>query len=133
MWWILILAIIAWSLFRFFSDSSKQKEKMEKIGGVKEKYSTLVNYFLSGDSKCRIIQETSVFIRMGVSGLDGHTLFDIYQTFGTVTIHYRVDSRAFGKHKLEWQFDENMNQITMLEKINADIEELNLKIMSKFL
>lgn len=132
MWWTLIIAIIAWGLYRFFSDYSKQKEKMEKIGGVKKKYSTLINTILSGDSKCRIIQETSTFIRIGVSGISGSTLFDIAQTFGTVTIQYRVDSTVFGKNKLEWVFDENMNQVTMLEKINTDIEELTLKTMSKF-
>ena len=132
MWRTIIIAIIAWNLFRFFSDFSKQKEKMEKIGGVKKKYSTLINTILSGDSKCRIIQETSTFIRIGVSGISGSTLFDITQTFGTVTIQYKVDSTVFGKNKLEWVFDENMNQVTMLEKINADIEELTLKIISKF-
>ena len=90
MWWIIIIAIVIVVLIKFIRDSNKQANAVAKQGGMKIKYRTLINYILSSDPKCRIIQETATFISVGVSGISGSTVFFIQQTFGSVTIQYKV-------------------------------------------
>ena len=133
MWYLIISIGIAWMLIRFFSDVNKQKVNVKKQGGMRVKYRILINRILSCSSDVKIMQETSVSILIGVSGISGSTGFDITQTFETVTIQYRAKSSVFGNHKLEWRFNSNMDQNLMYEKIHEDMEEHNLKIISKFI
>ena len=56
MWWI-IIAIIAFVAFKFILDSKAQSNAVAKQGGMRKKYSILVDYFLTGNENCRIIQE----------------------------------------------------------------------------
>lgn len=132
MWWIIIIAIVIVVLIKFIRDSNKQANAVAKQGGMKIKYRTLINYILSSDPKCRIIQETATFISVGVSGISGSTVFFIQQTFGSVTIQYKVKSQVFGNHQLEWKFDEFIDQEKMIEKITHDIDVYNNNMIQKF-
>ena len=62
--WIFIIAIILYIMFRFFRDLEKQKRKIAIEGGMRIKYSTLVNYMLSGhqnfNSKSTLIKRVSL-------------------------------------------------------------------------
>ena len=60
------------------------------------------------------------------------TYFDIVQTFGTVSIKWRSTSIVMGNHKLEWQFDEFMDQEKMIDKINHDIEVYMTNVLQKY-
>lgn len=122
MWWIIVLAVAAWILIKFFSDWDKQGEHVKQEGGMRTKYRTLVDYALSGSDKSHIVQETNTFIRVGASSAGGSTFFDISQTFGKVTIQWLSKSMLLGNDKLEWEFGEYDDQEKMVEKINHDIE-----------
>lgn len=122
MWWIVLLAVIAWILIKFFSDWNKQGEHVKQEGGMRTKYKTLVDYVLSGRNDCHIVQETATFIRVGSSSAGGSTFFDISQTFGKVTIQWISKSVLLGNDKLEWEFGEYDDQKEMIKKINHDIE-----------
>lgn len=133
MWWMVIIAAIVFMVIKFVYDSNKQADAVAKQGGMRVKYATLINYLLSSDPKCRIIQETSTFISVGVSGISGSTAFFIQQTFGTVTIQYKVKSQVFGNHQLEWRFNEFTAQEKMIEKITNDINIYNNNMMQRFM
>ena len=132
MWWI-ILVIIAIVLIKFAHDYSKQAQTVSKQGGMRVKYKTLVNYFLAGDPDSKIIQETPTFISVGVSSISGSTTFFITHSFGWVNIQYRLNSRVFGNHKLEWEFDEFGDQNKMIEKIEHDISIYNKNMLQKYM
>lgn len=132
MWLVIIAVIVTIIVFKFVNDSNKQANAVAKQGGMRIKYRTLINYILSSDPKCRIIQETSTFISVGVSGISGSTVFLIQQTYGTVTIQYKVKSHVFGNHQLEWRFDEFEDQEKMIDKITHDINIYNSNIMQNF-
>ena len=132
MWWIIIIAIVVIIAIKFANDSNKQADAVAKQGGMRVKYRILINYILSSDPKCRIIQETATFISVGVSGISGSTVFFIQQTFGFVTIQYKVKSQVFGNHQIEWKFDEFADQEKMIEKITHDIDVYNNNIIQKF-
>lgn len=46
---------------------------------------------------------------------------------------WRVESPIFGKHKLNWKFDEFMDQQKMIEKIENDLEIYQSNIMQKYM
>ena len=131
MWWI-IIAIIAFVAFKFILDSKAQSNAVAKQGGMRKKYSILVDYFLTGNENCRIIQENSTFIRAGAANPAASTYFDIAQTYGTVTIQWISKSIPLGNHKLEWQFNEFADQYEMIRQIEHDVKIYMSNVLSKF-
>ncbi len=121
--WIFIIAIILYIMFRFFRDLEKQKRKIAIEGGMRIKYSTLVNYMLSGHQNCKVHQESADSILVGAVSYGGQTSFELIQTFGSITITWRSESPLFGKHKLEWQFPEYTNQEKIINQINSELED----------
>lgn len=131
MWWI-IIAIIAFVAFKFISDSIAQSNAVAKQGGMRKKYSILVDYFLAGNENCRIVQENSTFIRVGAANPAASTYFDITQTYGTVTIQWISKSILIGNHKLEWRFNEFADQYEMIRQIEHDVKIYMSNVLSKF-
>ncbi len=132
MWWIVLIAIVAYVIIKFAIDSNKQADAVIKQGGMRKKYKTLVDNLLSGHPQARIVQETATFLNIGVSNMGGTTSFFITQTFGTVTVEWKINSPLFGKHKLEWTFDEFLDQDKMIEKIENDVGKYTMNIMQNF-
>ncbi len=131
MWWF-IIAIVAFIAFKFILDSNAQSNAVAKQGGMRKKYSVLVDHFLAGNEHCRIVQENSTFIRVGAANPVASTYFDIAQTYGTVTIQWISKSIPLGNHKLEWQFNEFEDQHQMIRKIEHDVEVYMGNVLSKF-
>ena len=131
MWWF-IIAIVAFIAFKFILDSNAQSNAVAKQGGMRKKYSVLVDNFLAGHEHCRIVQENSTFIRLGVASPAASTYFDIIQTYGTVTIQWISKSIPLGNHKLEWRFNEFEDQHQMIRKLNHDVEVYMENVLSKF-
>lgn len=131
MWWF-IIAIVAFIAFKFILDSNAQSNAVAKQGGMRKKYSVLVDHFLAGNEHCRIVQENSTFIRVGAANPAASTYFDIAQTYGTVTIQWISKSIPLGNHKLEWQFNEFEDQHQMIRKIEHDVGVYMGNVLSKF-
>lgn len=131
MWWF-IIAIVAFIAFKFILGSNAQSNAVAKQGGMRKKYSVLVDHFLAGNEHCRIVQENSTFIRVGAANPAASTYFDIAQTYGTVTIQWISKSIPLGNHKLEWQFNEFEDQHQMIRKIEHDVEVYMGNVLSKF-
>ena len=97
-----------------------------------KKYHTIVEYALAGHEHSHIVREDGTSITVGCGSPGGSTYIDIVQTFGTVTIRWRSTSVLVGNHKLEWQFDEFMDQDRMVQKIEHDIEVYMTNVFQKF-
>lgn len=133
MWIIIILAIVVVIILaKFFSDKNRQADKIAKEGGMRRKYKTLVEHFLSGDTRAQVFRETSDSITVGLSNMGGTTLFVLTQTFGQITVQWKIDSPIFGKHKLEWDFPEYGDQHQMIERISNDLLKYQQNMMSNF-
>lgn len=132
MWWIIIISIILFTVIKFAIDNNKQADAVAKQGGMRKKYRTLVDDFLCGHKQSHIVQENSTSITIGCGSAGGSTYFEIIQTFGTVTIIWRSSSVLMGNHKLEWEFNEFMDQEKMIEKIHHDIETYMINVIQKF-
>lgn len=132
MWWIIII-VIAFIVIKFALDANKQADSVIKQGGMRKKYRVLIDNLLSGNENSKIFSETTTFVSLGVRGLGGSTIFNIQQTFGTVSIKWNAENPIFGRHTLNWSFDEFFDQYKMLDKISNDINTYQSNIMQKFM
>lgn len=128
--WLVLIAIICFVGFKFLRDRKRQNQRVAKEGGMLHKYRVLVQYLLSGHPNTKIFQVTGDSLFLGVSSTGGTTTYDLLQTFGKVTITWKVDSPVYGKHKLEWDFDEYLDQNKMIEKIMNDLKQYQTNVIT---
>ena len=128
--WTLVIIIVIGVLIKFFYDKSQQVQKIVKEGGMQHKYRVLLDLLLSGHSNTKIFQVTADSVLLGVHSSGGTTLYRLLQTFGKVTITWTVDSPIYGKHKLEWTFDEYLDQEKMMDKIMNDLKQYQINVMT---
>jgi hypothetical protein len=123
---IVVVAILAW----FVYDSNRQRIKGIKEDGIKNKYSLLVHYIMSEDSSVRIIRQTSTSIDFSLSNAGGANVFFLTQTFGNLTILWKMHSAIFGEHELEWDFPENLDQKSIIARVDNDLKKYQSNVMS---
>lgn len=128
--WTVIIIVVVFIIGKFLYDRNKQASKITMEGGMRNKYRDLIEFLMSGDSRSKIFQETSDSITLGISNAGGTTLFILTQTFGKVTVQWKVDSPVFGKHKMEWDFQEYGDQEQMAERIANDTGKYQQNMMS---
>lgn len=129
MWITIILVLAVFIIGKFLYDRNQQASKITMEGGMKNKYRDLIGLLMSGDSRSKIFEETSDSISFGISNMGGTTLFMLLQTFGKVTIQWKVDSPVFGKHKMEWEFPEYLDPEKMAERISNDTGKYQQNMM----
>lgn len=121
--WTFIIVIGVLIIGKFLFDTARQSSKIKEQGGIRQKYSILINKFLQGHERCRILQSSNTLVSVGVQGPAGSQIYYIYPTYGNVTIRMEMKNNPlWGNMKMEWTFPENMDQNLMIEKINNDIE-----------
>ena len=121
--WAFLIIVVVLIVFKFLYDKNKQSVQIGRQGGMSTKYKTIVAHLMSGHSSAKIFQETSDSMTFGVSSAGGTTIFRLIQTFSKVSITWEMNSPLFGKHKLEWEFPEFMDQDKMHEKIGNDLAQ----------
>lgn len=121
--WTFIIVIVAFIIIKFIYDSVKQSSKVKAEGGIRKKYSFLIDHLLSGHERCRILQDTNTFVSVGIIGPAGSQIYYIYPSYGNVSIRMEIKNNPiFGNMKMEWTFPENMAQEDMIQNINQGIE-----------
>lgn len=124
--WTILIAIIGFIITRFLLDRKKQNEKLIKEGGVRNKYSKLIE-LLEDNSKPTVFQSDLDTYLFGWITPNADSRFRIMQTFGSVTIKWQLVGRVvFETINLskEWKFQETAEQEKMAEIIAADIKEV---------
>jgi hypothetical protein len=119
--WIFIGIIIAFVLIKFLFDSSKQASHVKKQGGMRNKYKVLVDKILAADPQVRIFEERSSFLSLGISNMAGSTVYELYQTYGNLSVKWKVKNSMVGNHSYEWDFNEFTDQKKIYEKIESDL------------
>ncbi len=120
--WTFIIIVVVLIIGKFLFDTAKQSSSIKDQGGIRQKYSILINNFLQGHERSRILQSSNTFVAVGVQGAPGSQIFYVFPTYGKVTIRMEMKNNPlWGNMKMEWVFPENMDQNLMIEKINIDI------------
>lgn len=110
---------------------SRQSAIISGEGGIRKKYSVLIDHILSSHEHCRIFQETNTMLSVGARGAAGSQIYYIYPSYGNVIIKMEVKNNPLiCDTKMEWNFPEGMNQEDMLSNINKDIANKFNSILS---
>ena len=127
---LLLVAII---VIKFLYDTFKQSSDIKAEGGVRRKYSILVNHFLSGDQRCRIFHESNTLVSVGIAGAAGSQIYYISPAYGKVSIRMEIKNNPLlGNKTKEWTFPEDMDQDDMIQKIESDIQEDMKSFINRF-
>lgn len=126
----LIAVVIVFVIGKFLYDKSQQSTEVSKQGGMANKYRELIGYLLGGHQNTRVIKETSDTITVGSVSAGGQTIFNLVQTFGNLTVEWKMESPLFGKHRLEWTFPEYSDQEKMMERLANDLEKYQKNVVS---
>lgn len=144
--WTIIIIIVSIILIRFGIALNKQSSDINKQGGMRKKYSELIEFFYSFNPNMKIIKETSTFIKVegyGVNrslsfqmqpfmyleeyGMKEKMSFDIQHTFNSVIIHMTIKhifrNKEIGdKERLKWEFNTHIiSQENMIGQIAIDM------------
>ena len=124
-----IIIVVLFFIGKFIFDSLNQSKEMKILGGIRKKYSKLVQTLLEADPRAKVIQETDTFMNIGVSGPAGAQSFLLQQTFGYLTIQIVVKNNPLlGDMKIERSFPEGMDQELMMAEL---METQQKEVMSK--
>jgi hypothetical protein len=83
MWIFIILLVVITIIFiSFNSDRQKQIQKIDSEGGMRKKYSILINHLCG--SRGEILRQSGSTIIVGASSIGGTTNFIITAIFGSI-------------------------------------------------
>lgn len=120
--WIIIIAIIAFVIYLSAKGNADLKN-VEKYGGLKNKYKTLIDLIMSRNSFYQLNEINSNNIELTNTGMK----FKLIEMDKKLQITWVWNSFGSGQnHKLLWKFDENEDQKKMYEKLNKDMAVQNL-------
>lgn len=129
--WIGIIAVVL--IGKFLYDLSQQKKELEKDGGVVRKYATLIAFIMAVSERNRMHDVRADGVTIADLRVYTNTVIHIVETFGAVTIQWNLESIAFGKHRLEWEFNAQGDQRKMFEIFARDVSEYQQRVLEKFL
>lgn len=124
MWIILIIIIGIVVIYRFGKRTGETVGRVASDGGMRLKYSKLLNNILQGHQDCKILAETRTYIRAGVSNYGGSTIFHIQQCpNNTVIIDYDVSNNpVIPNFSLRFTFPDTMDQDEMMDQIGLGVQ-----------
>ena len=128
--WAIIIVVIVFLAFKIGSTSRKVIGSINSQGGMRVKYSKLLENILAGHKDSQVFAETCTYIRAAVSNYGGTTLFHIQQsTNNEVIIQYEVKNNpAVPSFQLEWTFPDDMNQDEMMVVMMNDLQKKMMAI-----
>ncbi len=103
---------------------------MKAHGGIRTKYAQLIQSLLDSDPRVKIIQETTTFVNVGISGPAGAQSFFLQQIRNKLIVQIVIKNNPLlGNMTIERTFPENMNQEEMMnELMEAQQTEIQKKI-----
>lgn len=124
MWIIVcvIIAVIAFVIYQSIKGNS-DIQNVEKHGGLRKKYSVLIDRIMARNSFYQLQELNSNNIEMTTTGMK----FKLIELDKKLQVTWSWNSFSSGKnHRLQWYFAEDENQDKMYEKLNKDIAIQNL-------
>jgi hypothetical protein len=122
MWYIIIIIIIGYVIYKFNSDRNEVKTKIEKRGGLRKIYPKLFEYLLN-DENARINYEKIDEIEIVWKSEYSVAKFRLMQSFNRLIVDYVAKTALLGEIKNSWEFGSGTDQDLMIMTISNDIEK----------
>ncbi len=129
MMWIVIISIIVLVLGKFLFDKYSMEISLRRKGGMKVVYAELISLLLAQHPASKIFNESASYISLGVADTFTVTLFELVAAFRSVIVVYKVRSKFYGDHRLEWTFPDSDDPEFMVFKMQNDIKSYIEKVM----
>ncbi len=126
-WTLAIIVVVIFGV-KFFKDYTSQANEIASSGGMKIRYSILINRIISDDYRNQVVDQGNNFIVVGYNSHGGSYWFDISENFGGVTIKYYSKNIA-KDFEVVREFDVNENQNAMYEIFKEDLVQANTRIL----
>lgn len=127
--WVLIAIVVGFFFIKFFLDLNRQSSKVAKEGGMMNKYRELISLIFSEDERLELKRISGSSVLLVLSTIGGTTIFNLTQTFGKLTVQWKMMSPIYGEHKLEWDFDEYVDQSMMFAKMKRDMAKYQQNVL----
>lgn len=116
MWWIIIIAIVGYIIYKYFSDRNKLLSRIESKGGLQVKYQKLISILLGELPGARIIQVTrdTIVINWNMGQ------FTIFQLFDKIRITWRMNLPS-GPVKDSIELPKTLDQQLMVKQLDDEI------------
>lgn len=125
MWWIVPVGIVVYIIIRFVIDSNEQSSEMEKSGGMKVKYATLIDGLLQQVPNIKIQKETPTCIELSanfmVEGMSGTYYVFINHLFNN-KLNVQIWVKPWNAQQVKLidnMFEQNMPQGEILRALVA--------------
>lgn len=123
---LIVLLIIVLIYFAYSKGKSNgETEGIAKAsGGMRIKYSRLLEHILQGHGSAQIFKESADYILAGVSNMGGTTLFHIKQSANNqVKVTYEIKNNPVCPiFTIEYNFPDDMDQDLMMDSIGNGIQ-----------
>lgn len=131
--WVIILVVVIFIIWKLIASASQDAEAIKREGGMRNKFSVLIDYFMSGSDRCRIISEKGFFISLGVVGPVSSQIYYITASSDVVVVRMEMSNNPlFGNKTIKWTFPVDGDQSKMISKIESDLEiEYNKMLNSR--
>lgn len=129
--WIIILIIIGGFLIYKLGRNTGESVASARVGGgMRLKYSKLLNHILQGHKDSKIFIETKTYIKAGVSNYGGTTMFHIQQCPNNIVmIDYDVSNNpVLGNFSLRFTFPDDMDQDAMMVQISIGVQKKMMEL-----
>lgn len=130
---IAILLVVGYFVIAFFLDKKEEVSRVKDQGGIRTKYSLIINYFIGVNNKAKIIKESSTSITVMTETDNVIQLYTLAHGFSDFTVFWEFRNSIFGTHNLHWSFSENTDQSKAILQINEEIESYILFLAKQHL
>jgi hypothetical protein len=117
---ILIIIVIVVALF--LKDMGKMKRKVQKEGGMKVKYSLLINHLLNEAPNMKITKVTATDVDLVSGGAVGSFAYFLTHTHSGLVVQWKFQNAIYGNHKLTMEFPNGTSQQNMITEISSRVE-----------
>lgn len=128
----IFLIIIFVVLFAYFRDNNDDSKKVRHQGGIKTKYSFLIEEILLSSHTHSITEITNRTCVIGGYYGDYGLIYCSYHldyAFNRLRIVWKFESSYYGNYTETLTFNENYNQELILEELSLKIENITKQIV----
>jgi hypothetical protein len=116
-WVVLIIGVVAFIAYSFFSDRSKMLQRQVDLrGGMAKKYEYLIKG-LTDDPYSQVVKVTHDHIQIRAISQTSEVNYFITENFNKVEIEWVGRLGMMGTHKHKWSFPDNYPQAKILEEM----------------
>jgi len=129
---VIIVSVLVYLVVAFNNDSSDQKDRICRQGGMYQKYKILVDSIKDeGGIPLKIIKITAETLVLEYLNQKGRTTMIFTQNWNDIIIKWDFSSPIYGNHKLTWTFPEYRDQRLISNQIKSDLLEYQINLLIK--